>query len=570
MVVLDTPTGAIGRRSLPRLLLVLGGFTALTVIFFWPWVAHVSSALIGPPEDNMQDFWNSWHAATARGWHDMLFTRQIRYPEGTSLAYHSFAWPQVFAVALLSKLFGSDFSTLVTLHNLTLLASFPLGAAAMFALARHLLGNVAGRDAGATVAGFIFAFNPWHVAQVMHHAHVSGIEFLPLFALFYLKALERKNYGWLIAAAAMNALSALSCWYFFFYAFYFLAFHLLYLRLHERRWPRGWRLMAPALCVGLAALILTPWLLPMVGSGLKNSVYYVGNNMFVADLAAFIAFPPTHLLAQYGSGIYAMLTGNAWEGTVYLGLVNLVVLAWALTRSRIEQTTPKTLLYYALGGMIFFAVIAGGEALHVAGHVTPLHLPGVILAKLPFFANVRTPARAMVMVYLFLGLVLAQASVMALRYRKPVLLTAVAALILLDFTPTNLSATPAACPAALDVIAQDSGDFGVLDLPRGYGEGNAAMMASVCHGKPIVQGETARHMADTLADRLVTGDLAAQQSQLAAAHVKYIVLHRPPARTADPEAELHRWNKADGVQADYARRYRVVHDDKDTTVLRVY
>ena len=42
---------------------------------------------------------------------------------------------------------------------------------------------------------------------------------------------------------------------------------------------------------------------------------------------AFIAFPPTHLLARYGSGIYAALTGNAWESTVYLGLANLALLA---------------------------------------------------------------------------------------------------------------------------------------------------------------------------------------------------------------------------------------------------
>jgi len=148
----------------------------------------------------------------------------------------------------------------------------------------------------------------------------------------------------------------------------------------------------------------------------------------------------------------------------------------------------------------------------------------------------------------------------------------VAALMLLDFTPAHLATTQAACPAALDVIAQDPGHFGVLDLPRGYGEGNAAMMQSACHGKPIVQGETARHMADTLADRLVTRDLAAQQRQLAAAHVKYIVLHRPPARASAPgqEADLHRWNKADGIMTDYARRYPVVHDDKDMTVLRVY
>ena len=120
----------------------------------------------------------------------VLHQNQLRFPEGTSLAYHSFAWPQVFTVALLARLFGDSFATIVTLQNLTLLASFPLAAAAMFYLARHLLGE--GRDLGAAVAGFVFAFNPWHVAQVMHHAHVSGIEFLPLFVLFSLRALEQR------------------------------------------------------------------------------------------------------------------------------------------------------------------------------------------------------------------------------------------------------------------------------------------------------------------------------------------------------------------------------------------
>ncbi len=85
----------------------------------------------------------------------------------------------------------------------------------MFFLARHLLGEGEGRDAGAVLAGFIFAFNPWHVAQAMHHAHVSGIEFLPLFVLFYLQAQEQRSTRLLAAACVMAALSALSCWYFF-------------------------------------------------------------------------------------------------------------------------------------------------------------------------------------------------------------------------------------------------------------------------------------------------------------------------------------------------------------------
>ncbi len=109
--------------------------------------------------------------------------------------------------------------------------------------------------------------------------------------------------------------------------------------------------------------------------------------------------------------------------------------------------------------------------------------------------------------------------------------------MLLDFMPTHLASTPAGCSPALAVIAADPEPAGVLDLPRGYEAGNAAMMLAACHGHPIVAGETARQMGTTLLDRLETRDLAAQQRQLAAAKVKYVVLHQP-------NGEMFRWNKA--------------------------
>lgn len=556
----DAARPATSHIRVPRCLLVLVGFTLLTAIFFWPWMTQLSTALIGPPEDNLQDFWNSWHAANAQGWRDFFFTTQIRYPEGAALTYHSFAWPQVAAVAQLSKIFGADLATLTALQNLTLLASFPLAAAGAFYLARHLLGEIPGRDAGAAAAGFIFAFNPWHVAQVMHHAHVSAIYFLPLFVLFYLIALERRSLQWLAGAAVMMALSALSSWYYLFYAFYFMAFHLLYLRIRAGGWPRGWMLVAPASCAAAAALLLSPWVVPMLGSGLDRSVYYGGSNTYVADLLAWLAFPPTHLLAQWGKGVYSVITGNPWESAVYLGVINAGLLIWALTQP------DRRKLYYALGGMLFFAVIASGEALHVAGETTPLHLPGIILAKLPFFANVRTPARAVVFVYLFLGLAIAYSATAAWRYRSTgarLGLSLAAGLMLLDFTPTHLASTPMSCPTALDVIAQDGGKFGVLDLPSGYSNGNAYMTLSACHGKPIVQGETSRQMGVTLADRLETADLAGQKRQLTQARVKYIVLHHP-------SGYLFRWNKTDGNKPDYSRLYRVLHEEREMTVLQVY
>ena len=52
-------------ESLALFMGVLLVFTVVTAIFFWQWMPYLNSALIGPPEDNMQDFWNVWYAAVA-------------------------------------------------------------------------------------------------------------------------------------------------------------------------------------------------------------------------------------------------------------------------------------------------------------------------------------------------------------------------------------------------------------------------------------------------------------------------------------------------------------------------
>jgi hypothetical protein len=78
-----------------------------------------------------------------------------------------------------------------------------------------------------------------------------------------------------------------------------------------------------------------------------------------------------------------------------------------------------------------------------------------------------------------------------------------------------------------------------------------------------VAGETARQMGLTLLDRLQTRDLAAQHRQLAVARVKYVILHRP-------KDGLFAWKAADGAWNRYVHTYRMVDQDQDMMVLRVF
>jgi len=541
------------RRTLIEAAAVAGIMILATAVLFAPWVAHISAALIEPAEDNLQDFWNSWYAAAGSKPGQFFYTDLIRFPEGTPLTYHSFAYPQVFLLVALTKLFGTGRETLILLQNLTVLLSFPVAGTGAYYLVRHFTRNVAASLAG----GFVFAFNPWHVAQAMHHAHVSWIGFIPFFVLAYLLALERKSWMWLCVSVVFYALSALSCWYYLFYLGFFILFHTIYLSVRDNRLPRGWDLAAPLACMAGTVLLLSPLLVPMA---LQSSarVYYNGGNDFGADLLGYVIFPPTHLLGAWAHDAFARLSGNPWESAIFLGIVNLAVVAWYRAAT---WRKGEPVLVYALCGIATFCVFAAGETLHIFGtDFTAVHLPGIVLSKIPFVANVRTPERAVVIVFLFLSIAVGR----ALSAVPPRVLAGLGLFIVVDFWPANLAMTAIPCAPALNVIAHDqSPGFGVLNLPSGYIEGNFTMSEQTCHGKPIVQGNPSRVLRESLIDHLDTADLSKQRDQLVRAHVKYIVLER----TRDG---LFGWPTAGAHPDAYLKAYPTVARSPDITVLKVY
>jgi hypothetical protein len=396
----------------------------------------------------------------------------------------------------------------------------------------------------------------------MHHAHVSSIEFIPFFVLSYLVAIERKSIMWLGLAIAFYGLSALSCWYYLFYIAYFIVFHTVYTVIRDRAFPKGWGLLTPIACLAGVALVLSPLLVPMgIGAMGGTSVYEKGSDIHVADISGYVVFPPVHLLGSLTRGFYQRFTGHSWESTVYLGLANLVVMGWLCLYAKQKDSG---LLTYVLSGMAVFLVFASGDSLHVLG-IRTIPMPDALLSKLPFFANVRSPSRAIVFAYLFLALGIGHATslVWQHRHRLPIRagLVAMAGLMVLDFYPFRLlSMTPVSCPPGLTLIRNDPElDFGILNLPGGYIANNASMLQQTCHGRPIVQGQISRHVTLTLQDRLETQDLQAQRRQLAAAKIKYIVI-----------SPFFWWREDDGQQDDYFRTYPIVYSSRDIAILRVY
>src|SRR5262245_42700007 len=183
-------------RGFATLLCIFVLFSLTTAILFLPWMSKLHLALIGPPEDNMNDFWNTWYVAVSSSPGSFFYTTMIRFPEGTPLYYHDFNYPKVFVIALISKVVGTELSSLLLLHNVSILISFPLAGVGAFYLVQHFTKNAT----AALVGSFVFAFNPSHVAHVLHHAGVASIEFIPFFVVSYLLSIERKSMLWLGSA----------------------------------------------------------------------------------------------------------------------------------------------------------------------------------------------------------------------------------------------------------------------------------------------------------------------------------------------------------------------------------
>ncbi len=279
----------------------------------------------------------------------------------------------------------------------------------------------------------------------------------------------------------------------------------------------------------------------------SEAVYLGGGDIFVADFYAYFAPPQFHLLGHFVKPFYDRLSGNQWEATVYLGLVNILVLRWLWHATRGKDTRPLT---YVLWGMAVFAILASGDSLHFVGFRT-IPMPNAFLSELPFFRNVRTPSRAVVFVYLFLSIGIGHAVNLAWSRRKQASLPGEwpryhahrSRLLPCPASPHDT----VACSPGLAVIRDDpEPGFGVLDLPNGnppgYIEGNFYMLQQTCHGRPIAQGNTSRNMVRSLRDDLESQDLDAQRRQLITAKLKYIVVHHQYGGSPVPLAP-RRWGR---------------------------
>lgn len=535
-------------------LMATGLYLVVTLIYFRDVWTGFDTHVIGPAEDNLKYLWSMWY-----GWQavttpelSFTFTTKMFYPEGVSLWYNDWSFYNLLLSFGLRQLL-----TPAGVYNVLIMHSFPLAGLGTFFLVRHLTNHTP----AALAAGLIFAFSPSHLAHAQHHMNITSIHFLPFFLLFFIKTMTSSSKRNLVLASLFFLLLAGCDWTWMIFAGIMMLYFYAMSALKKGQLVDLALLKKMAVIVGSTLLVLSPWIWGMIVEGLRYSIGTGGGHRsFVIDMVALILPHYLHPLASLDivAELNNLYTGNLWEATAYLGVVNIILLIYG-----VRKLADRTAIWR--GAFLFFGVLSMGTCMHFAGWSMPLFLPFSVVKYMPILKHVRVPARFITLVYLFtaiiVGFSLADLAKRCSSLAKGrLLISLVALLIVIDFYPREVATSEVSLPAGyLAIIADDqAGEGGILDLPSGRIPSERYLMYQTMHGRSIMQGFVPRRPGRPMLDSLNMEDLDYQKDQLQRVAVRYIVWHKTIDGALTIEMDRYR------VQ------YTVIHDDSLNLVLAVY
>jgi len=329
-------------------------YTGLTIAWTWPLATAMPRSLpwdMGDPVLNTwilrwtcehltalaAGHWSAWH----EWWNPTFF-----HPAPLALAYSE----HLVAQALLVLPVHLTTDNAILCYNVSLLSTYVLSALGAFLLARDLTGNTA----AALLAGVLFGFTPYRIAQ-LSHLQVLSAQWMP-FALYALRRhLQTGSRRSIVGFAASVVLQNLSCGYFLVYFFPFLALWIAGEVTARGRWRD--RALLQRLAVAGAAIVAltTPFLMPyyrlrQIGFAARplDEVRF-----YSADVTAYWTTYPTQWL--WGSVLRA---SPGPENELFPGLV-LIVLAGVAIALMVSGIITANRVPRSRGWRRRIAVVAG-------------------------------------------------------------------------------------------------------------------------------------------------------------------------------------------------------------------
>jgi len=460
------------RLSLKQHLLILLGFLVLSLLMTWPLGFSAERYVLDQNLDQTAGLYNLWwfYYATIKlhilPWWNPL----INFPDGYSMVF--------FPVQVPYGLFSLPFQIwmphplgLNLAYNLALVLSFTLAGYFTFLLVRDLTGS----SRAGFLAGLIFTFAPFHFWH-LSRPHVVATEFVVLAVLFFLRLLHserlRPALGLGLALTLLAYASPTYLIYFFLFAgltalFYLFSDRPALLRASRLRQIPAVALIFLPLFLPLLYLLLRDYLGRVVPLTPEESDprAYSGNLLgyFLPGFTQRIYHPLMSLLPRVLSDLKRPYGVGGYE--IFIGYIPLALALLAAIRLR-----PKGIGLWVWTALIFFA-LSLGPSLHLGEHTfTSLPLPQVWLSALvPIFREDRSPVRYFVFaelaVAVLAGFGLAELGKRLRAGTHLALTVALGILVLAEFEQAPLTLSQIPVPAFYQRLAEEPGDFAVLDLP---------------------------------------------------------------------------------------------------------
>ncbi len=303
-------------------------FAAAAVLFTWPLAARLTSGLpdLYDVKLNAWIFHWDYHQVFRDPLH--LFDANIFHPARYTLAFSE----NLFGAAVFGfPLFAAGASTLAT-ANFLMLLGMALSGLAAWALAREVTGDAS----AALLAGVVYAFVPWRLAQLPHVQFQWGA-FLALLLLFLLRYLDRGRTRDAALFGLFLAWNALTNVHYALFSGFLVALVLIHARLSLPSALFWSRLRAVALAGAIAVLAVLPFYIPYA----RVSRMY-GMKRSEGEIAFFSARPADFITAGPQNKLYVRLQKFAHpEGDLFPGLVPLVLAAVAVFGIRAERPVPE-------------------------------------------------------------------------------------------------------------------------------------------------------------------------------------------------------------------------------------
>lgn len=469
-----------------RHLIIIGGYTAISLLLTWPAISRITTDVIGRGGDPWQTMWrfeDTWQRAQTAVSASTLgaFVRTEFLGGGEARLVNLSVWPWLW----LHVLFGEPLT-----YNLVWLLSFGLSGYAMYGLVRTL-GQTGSRapfsvEAGAWLAGLVYLALPYHVAHAQGHFGALQIQWLPL---IFLATIAFFRHPTLTRSTLVALLVIIQAWTEHHYAVWLVVVGLLaavLYRHHLRTWlsdRRSLKWLVIGLMLAAAGVITTyaPTIRQARLAGVTLTPGIDQTVRFSADFFAYVVPAPFH--PWWGALTHAIFsqnfTGNVAEATHFLGLVPLLLVVFFFSR------TPFPSKKFWAVTAVFFAVLSFGPRLHVQGYVTSLPLPYALFAHLPVFSAIRAIARAGSLVGLAVSVLFGL--VVAANVRRTVNFVLIAALVVIEFlfypTPTQSAELGALYRAVADLPGES-----IIEIPAAtnYDLASRSLYASGYHHKKVI------------------------------------------------------------------------------------